>query len=101
MSLYPRFGGFGIPILSESVHKEYEFSTILLKDLITNVINQQRHFVTNNNAKKIKSKIKSTKIQHHNKKLHKLRSTLSNIQKRLNELNREQGASGWLTTIPF
>ena len=31
---------------------------------------------------------------------HKLRSTLSDEQKRLNELNREQGASSWLTTIP-
>ena len=32
---------------------------------------------------------------------HKLRSTLSDEQKRLNELNREQGASSWLTTIPL
>ena len=31
---------------------------------------------------------------------HKLRSTLSDEQKRLNELNREQGALRWLTTIP-
>ena len=29
MSLPPRFGGLGFPILSESSQKEYQFSTIL------------------------------------------------------------------------
>ena len=32
-------------------------------------------------------------MQHRNEKLQKLRYTLSNKQKRHNELNREQGAS--------
>ena len=32
-------------------------------------------------------------MQHHNEELQKLPSTLSDKQKRLNELNREQGAS--------
>ena len=40
-------------------------------------------------------------MQHHNGELQKLRSTLSDKQKRLNELNREQGSSKWLTTIPL
>ena len=40
-------------------------------------------------------------MQHHNEELQKLRSTLSDEQKRLNELNREQGACSWLTTIPL
>ena len=40
-------------------------------------------------------------MQHHNEELQKLRSTLTNEQKRLNELNREQGSSSWLTTIPL
>ena len=69
-----------------------------LKDLVINIINQQPQFATKN-VKKIKSKIKLTKMQHHNEELRKLRSTLSNEQKCLNELNREQGASSWLTTI--
>ena len=80
------------PIFLESTQKEYEFSTIQLKDLTTNIINQQPQFATNNNAKKVKSKIKLTKMQHHNEELQKLRSTLSDEQTRLNELNREQGA---------
>ena len=40
-------------------------------------------------------------MQHHNEELQKLRSTLSDEQKRLNELNIEQGSSSWLTTIPL
>ena len=40
-------------------------------------------------------------MQHHNEELQKLRSTFSDEQKRLNELNREQGASSWLTTMPL
>ena len=66
-----------------------------------NIINQQPQFATNNNVKKIKSKIKFTKMQHRNEELQKLRSTLIDEQKRLNELNREQEASSWLTAIPL
>ena len=40
-------------------------------------------------------------MQHHNEELQKLLSTLSDEQKRLDELTREQGASSWLTTIPL
>ena len=101
MSLSPRFGGFIIPIFSESAQKEYEFSTILSKDLTIKIINQQPQNATNNNVKKIKSEIKLTKMQYHNAELQKLRSTSNDEQKRLNELNREQGASSWLTTIPL
>ena len=101
MSLPPRFGSLGIPIFSESAQKEYEFSTILSKDLAAHIINQQPQFATNSNAKKIKNKIKLTKMQHHNEELQKLLSTLSDEQKRLDELTREQGASSWLTTIPL
>ena len=39
-------------------------------------------------------------MQHHNEELQKLISPLSGEQKRLNELNRKQGTSSWLTTIP-
>ena len=84
MSLPPKFGGLGIPIFSESAQKENEFLTIISKDLTINIINQQRQFATNNNAKKIKSKIKLTKMQHHNEELQKLQSTLSDEKKCLN-----------------
>ena len=95
MSLPPRFGVLAIP------QKKYEFSTRLSKDLTTNIINQQPQIATTNNAKKIKSKMKLTKMQYQHEELQKLRSTLSDEQKRLNELNREQGASSWFTKIPL
>ena len=85
MSLPPRFGGLGIQRFSESAQKEHKFSTILSKDLTINIINQQPQFTTNNNVKEIKSKIKLTKIQHHNEELRKLQSTLSDEQKPLND----------------
>ena len=50
MTIPPRFGGTGIPISPESAQKEYEFSTILPKDLTTNIINQQPQFATKSNA---------------------------------------------------
>ena len=40
-------------------------------------------------------------MQHHNEQLQKLQSALSDEQKRLIELNREQGASSWLAAIPL
>ena len=73
----PRFGCLGTPIFSESIQKECEFLTILSKDLRADIINQQPQFATKNNAKKIKSKIKLTKMQHINVDLQKLQSTSS------------------------
>ena len=40
-------------------------------------------------------------MQHYNEELQKFRSTLSDEQKRLNELNKEQGTFSCLTTIPL
>ena len=95
MSLPPRFWGLGIPMFSESTQKEYEAKdlTILSKDLTTNVFSQQPQFATNNNVKKIKSRKKLTKMQYHNEELQKLRCTLTEEQKRLNESRGEQGLS--------
>ena len=85
MSLPPRFGGLRIPV--ESKQKEYEFSTIQSKDLTTNTINQQPQLNSQPTTmkKKIKSKTKFTKMQHHNEELQKLRFSLSNELKRLNK----------------
>ena len=77
MSFPQSFGDLGIQLFSESAQKEHEISPILSKDLTTNIINQQPPFATNSNANKIKSKIKLTKMQHHNEELQKLRSILT------------------------
>ena len=41
------------------------------------------------------------KLQHHQEQLNELHLKFSDQQKRLNELNQEQGASSWLTTLPI
>ena len=47
MPLQSRFVGLGIPIFSESPQKEYEFSTMLSKNLAINIIiNQQPYLQT-------------------------------------------------------
>ena len=77
-------------MFSESAQKEYESKdlTILSKDLTTNVLSQQPQFATNNIAEKIKRRIKLTKMKHHNEELQKLRSTLAEEQKPLNEFKK-------------
>ena len=66
MSLLSRFGDLQIPIFPDSEQKEYEFSTTVSKALKTSIVSQRPQFATNNNAKKIKSKTKLTKMQQHN-----------------------------------
>ena len=57
MSLPPSFGGLEISIFSESVQKEYEFSTIVSKDLTTHIINHQPQFTTKKMQKRSKAKL--------------------------------------------
>ena len=99
MPLLSRFVGLGIPIFSESPQKEYEFSTMLSKNLAINIIINQQPYLQTTTLQKDQKQNKT--IQNANEELQKLRSTLSNKQRRLNEVNRKQAASRWLTTIPL
>ena len=56
---------------------------------------------SNENVNQIKNEVKLMKLQHHQEQLNELRLKFSDQQKRLNELNQEQGASRWLTTLPI
>ena len=73
---------------------------MISKDITTN-INQHRQCNTNANASNTKNKIKQMKFQHHHDELSKLQNNLSHNKRRLLELNQEQGASSWLTTLPI
>ena len=101
LSFPPRLGGLGIPIFSETAEKEFKYSTMITKELTSNIINQQRQYQSNENAKQLKNKVKNMKLQDHQEQLNELRTKLNDQQKRLNELNKEQGASSWLTTLPI
>ena len=96
-----RVGGLGIPIFSETAEREYKFSTVISKDLISRIVNEHRQDQSNESVNQIKNKVKLMKLQHHQEQLNELRLKFSDQQKRLNELNQEQGASSWLTTLPI
>ena len=49
----------------------------------------------------IKQKIKSQNQQKHQAKLENIRSSLTEEQIRLNNLNQEHGSSSWLTEVPL
>ena len=94
-------GGLGIPIFSKTAEREYKFSTMISKDLTSRIVNQHPQHQSNENVNQIKSKVKLMKLQHHQAQLNELRLKFSDQQKHLNELNQEQRAPGWLTTLPI
>ena len=73
---------------------------MISKDLTTN-INQHLQYNANANALNMKNKIKQVKRHYHQDKLSKLQINLSNNQRCFLELNQEQVASRWLTTLPI
>ena len=73
---------------------------MISKDLTTN-INQHLQYNANANASNRKNKVKQVKRHYHQDKLSKLQINLSNNQRCFLELNQEQVASRWLTTLPI
>ena len=71
------------------------------KDLTSRIVNQHRQQQSNENLNQIKNKVKLMKFQHHQEQLNELRLKFSDQQKRLKELNQEQGALTRLTTLPI
>ena len=71
------------------------------KDVTSRVVNQDRQQQSNENVNQIKNKVKLMKLQHHQEQLNELRLKFSDQQKRLKELNQEQGALTRLTTLPI
>ena len=73
---------------------------MITKDLTSRIVNKHHQHQYKENVNQIKNKVKFMKLQHHQEGLNELRLKFSDQQKRLNELNQEQGASSWLTTLP-
>ena len=71
------------------------------KDLTSRIVNQHRQQQSNENVNQIKNKVNLMKLQHHQEQLNELRLNFSDQQKRLKELNQEQGALTRLTTLPI
>ena len=73
---------------------------MISKDLTSRIVNQHPQHQSNRNVNQIKNKVNLMKLQLHQEQLNELRLKFSDQQKRLNELNQEQGAPSWLMTLP-
>ena len=100
-SLPTRFGGMGIPIFSEMSSVEYQHSRKLTKSLCDNIIEQRVNYAPDSEVAKIKQQIKSYKLKVNAETLESLRSRMTPLQLKLNDLNRESGASLWLSSLPL
>ena len=104
LSLPHKLGGLGIPIFSEIADIEFENSKNLTKTLCHKIIIQDREFNQTDhsiNSNKTKNKIKAEKTKRNQQNLEMIREEINDNQKRFNDLNREEGASTWLTTLPL
>ena len=97
-----KLGRMGIINPVEIANEEYLNSRELTKKL-TNLIIQQEHSytVSEDEIKKIRSKIQKKQMEKQQRTLSSLRDKMSYMDIRLNDLVQEQGSSSWLTVLPI
>ena len=100
IALLCKLGGMGIINPVEIANEEYVNSRELTKKL-TNLIIQQEHSytVSEDQIKKIRSKIQKKRMEKQQRTLSSLRDKMSYMEIRLNDLAQEQGSSSWLTVL--
>ena len=101
LSLPCKYGGLGIPICADLSEREYANSRYITENLRSSIISQQIQYVADPKLNEKKNRIKSEKHEIYKKTLEEVRSEMNDEQNRLNEINRETGASTWLTTLPI
>ena len=102
ISLPPRLGGLGIPILSTIADDEYKNSKMLTTNIHRNIVNQERRYNPDNvDIRKIKTTIKNRKTLKRKELKEKVMEELNEKQLKLLEINSEPNASIWLTTLPI
>ena len=100
LSLPTKLGGMGIPIFSEISQTEFQNSSQLTEEHVSLITRQDRTYnIEKDSLKNIKHKIKLEIQKCNQQKLVNIRSKLTIQQCRLNDINIEQGASTWLTTL--
>ena len=100
IALLPKLCRFRIPIFSESAVAEHELSIMRSNELTTKIITHQRQHISNENAKKIKSKIKLMKQHHHGEDITKgVRIQFVRRAETSMSWIKNEEASNWLVTI--
>ena len=102
ISLPVRYGGLGIPIYQEVCTREYEFSRKATFSLTPRIVAQEQTYSLNRaHEKQIDSEIRKARDEDHKSKLNNLRSNMTPLQRRANDLAQMKGASAWLTSLPL
>ena len=102
LSLPIKLGGMGIPIFSEISQTEFQNSSQLTEEHVSLITRQERTYnIEKESLNNIKHKIKLERQTCNQQKLVNIKSKLTTQQCRLNDINIEQGASTWLTTLPI
>ena len=103
LPLPAKYGGLGIPIFSELSGIEFKNSQIMSEDLRNKTIEQERtdSQQQEEKTKENNNKIRNSKQGRYHSILQRLCNDMSDEQRRLNEINQQQGASYWLTTLPI
>ena len=101
LSLPTKLGGMRIPIFSEISQTEFQNSSQLTEEHVSLITRQERTYnIEKETLMNIKHKIKLQRQICNQQKLVNIRSKLTTQQCRLNDINIEQGASTWLSTLP-
>ena len=90
-----KLGGMGIISAIEIANEEYVNSR-----KSTNIIQQEHSYiVSEEEIKKIRSKIQKKQMEKQHRTLSSLRDKMSYMETRLNDIPQEQGSSSWLTVL--
>ena len=95
LSLPAKYGGLGLLIFSELAGIEFQNSQIMSENLRNKIIEQERA-TSQQRDKKImenKNNIQRSKQACHHSFLQRHRNDMSDEQRRLNEINQQQGAT--------
>ena len=93
-------GGMSIPIFAVQASFEYQNSIIMTRQLSENIVNQVKE-IGETDCKQELNQIKARKKLTQSLLLEQLRNRMDDLQKRLNDLASEKGASSWLTILPI
>ena len=92
----------GIINPTEIANEEYVNLRKLTKKLTSLIIQQEHSYtVSEEEIKKIKSKIQKKRMEKQQRTLSSLRDKMSYMEIRLNDIAQEQGSSSWLTVLPI
>ena len=102
LSLPTKLGGMGIPVFFEIANIEFQNSSLLTKEHVSLIARQETLYgIQKETINNIKKKIKRDRQEYNQEKLNDTKSRLTRQQCRLNDINTEQGASTWLSTLPI